>query len=70
MSFYLLQNIELRFKPSHFTKLMFFNEVSPIDTYHLLVDSWGVGEHLTVALMNIYGGHWSRRKKCGSSGSS
>lgn len=47
----------MNFNSDDLNRLLFFNEVSPRNCYDLLVDEWGMGESLAIALLNVYGGH-------------
>ncbi len=47
----------MKFNSKDLSALLFFNEVSPLDCYALLVKTWGIGENLAIALINVYGGH-------------
>ena len=47
----------LGYNKDHIGKVIVAEEVPPAVMKDLLVDTWGCGEHLTTALLMLYGGH-------------
>ena len=47
----------LKFDRSNFSRIIYAGEVKPSKMYELLTEHWGLGPHLSTALIDQFGGH-------------
>ena len=47
----------LKFDRSNFSRIIYAGEVKPNKMYELLTEHWGLGPHLSIALIDQFGGH-------------